>query len=265
MLVIGERINSTRPQIQKAIRARNASLIVREAQNQFAAGAGILDINCAMGLDDEVQDIDWVVSVVQSELPSAGICIDSPNYLAIERALHVYKGKGEVFINSITADESRISRILPLAVRYNTKLIALVMDERGMPSTKIERRDIADRIAKSVKAAGFDETRLYFDPLVRPLSTEPEQVEEFLGSIALIKELGPVKTICGTSNISFGLPRRSAINAIFLAFARARGLDAALIDPLDKNVISALFASEALLGSDKNCKDYLRAFREGRL
>ena len=265
MLIIGERINSTRAPVQKAIKARNAAFIVKEAKGQCAAGATILDINCAMGLDDEVQDIDWVISVVHSEMPSAGISIDSPNYRAIERALVVYKGTGDVFINSITADDAKMSRILPLALKYNAKLIALTMDEGSMPRTKLERRDIAKKIVTRVKEMGFDETRLYFDPLIRPLATEPEQAEEFLSSIGLIKELGPVKTICGLSNISFGLPKRSVINSVYLSLARARGIDAALIDPLDKNVMSALFASEALLGSDLYCKNYIKAFREGKL
>jgi 5-methyltetrahydrofolate--homocysteine methyltransferase len=265
MLIIGERINSTRARVRKAIRARSPSYIIKEAKSQFDAGARILDINCAMGLDDEVQDIDWVTSVIQSELPEAGICIDSPNYLAIERALAVYKGKGEIFINSITLDEARISRILPLALRHKAKLIALTMDAKGMPETGLERRDIANKLLKTVKSQGFDERRLYFDPLIRPLATEPAQAEEFLDSIPLIKELGAVNTICGLSNISFGLPRRSVINSVFLSMARARGLDAAILDPLDAQVVSAVLAGDALSGDDKYCKSYLRAFREGRL
>ena len=116
-----------------------------------------------------------------------------------------------------------------------------------------------------MKAAGFPEEDLYFDPLVRPVSTEPGQAKEFHGSIPLIKALGNVKTICGLSNISFGLPNRSLINASFLSMAIERGLDAAIVDPLDGRLMSSLSASRALLGLDEYCGDYIRAFREGAL
>ena len=265
MLIIGERINSTRANIQKAIRLRNAAALAKEAKGQFARGARILDINCAMGLDNEPDDLDWAISVVQSELPLAGVCVDSPSCLAITRALSVYKGGGDVFINSITAEAARIEEILPLALKYNAKLIALTMDENGMPASRLERRDIAARILDAVKKKGFDPSRLYFDPLVRPISTEPQQAAEFLGSIPLIKELGGVKTICGLSNISFGLPKRSLVNSAFLTLAASCGLDAAILDPLDKDVSSSIFATEAVLGRDAYCKDYLAAFRKGLL
>ena len=263
MLIIGERINSTRPDIQKAIRARNSGLIAGEAKRQFDAGAGIIDINCAV-LDNELDDIDWVVSVIQSELPSAGICIDSPSYLAIDRALSIYKGKGEVFINSITGEEGRISKIMPLAVKYETNLIALVMDENGMPRSNDERAGIAGKILSAVKKAGFPVERLYLDPLVRPISTEPGQAAEFLNSIKLLKALsGNCRIICGLSNISFGLPNRSLINSIFLSLAIYNGIDAALLDPLDKRVVGALRVSETILGRDEYCREYISAFRKG--
>ena len=105
MLIIGERINSTRPRIQEAIKARNASGILNEARSQLDAGAHYIDINCAVTSGDELQDMDWAISVVQSEIPDVSICIDSPNYLAIEKALKVYKASGGIFINSITGED----------------------------------------------------------------------------------------------------------------------------------------------------------------
>jgi len=263
MLIIGERINSSRPDIQKAIRARDAVSLAQEMRSQFEAGAKVLDINCAMGLDDELDDIDWVTDVLQREIPDAGLCIDSPNCLAIERALTTFKGRGEVFINSVTAEKSKISTILPLAVKHRANLIALVMGEDGMPSTKAQRVEIAAAILAAARHAGLDETRLYFDPLIRPLATEPEQASEVLASIGLIKSLGPVRTICGVSNISYGLPRRSLINSSFLGLALAAGLDAAILDPTDRRIVSAMLASEALLGRDTYCRNYLAAFRKG--
>lgn len=265
MLIIGERINSTRKQIQEAIRSRDAEFIIKEAGAQIKAGANFIDVNCAVTQGDEVQDMDWVLSVIQSEIKDASLCIDSPNDLAIDRALQVYNGKGSLMINSITGEDARIAKILPFALKHKTKLIALTMDENGMPDTAEERFNIAKKILAKVARKGFRPEDIYFDALIRPISTEPNQAKEFLNSIPLIKSLGPVKIVCGLSNISFGLPDRSLINSVFLSMAMAAGLDAAIIDPTDRKIVSGIKTSNALLARDEYCAEYIKAFREGRL
>jgi len=264
MLIIGERINSTRAHIREAMKARDSSLIIKEARNQLASGALFVDVNCAMSLGDEVQDIDWVISVIQSEIGDVSICIDSPNYLAIQRALETYRAKGRLFINSITGEQDRIDLIVPLAVKYDTGLIALTIGEGGMPNSAEERFAIAKEILTKVSDKGFKSENLYFDPLIRPISTEPEQAKEFLRSIPMIKSLG-ARTVCGLSNISYGLPDRKIINSTFLAMAIQSGLDAAILDPTEKQVISSFTAAEALICEDEYCAGYIKAFREGRL
>ena len=264
MIIIGERINSTRAHIQEAMKARNAAFILKEAKKQIATGANYLDINCAMSLGDEVQDIDWMISVVQSEMPDVSICLDSPNYLAVKKGLEVYKAKGGLFINSITGEQSRIDHIVPLAVQYNTKLIALTMGADRMPNTAEDRFKIAKDIISKVGEKGFKVENIYFDPLIRPISTEPEQAKEFLRSIPMIKSLG-ARTVCGLSNISYGLPDRKVINATFLAMAIQSGLDAAILDPTEKQVMSSAAAARALMCEDEYCGEYIKAFREGRL
>lgn len=265
MLIIGERINSTRSKIGEAIKARDAAVILKEAKSQIASGAEYIDVNCAVTAGDELQDIDWTISVIQSEAPGVNICIDSPSYLAIERGLKVYKSTGNLFINSITGEDSRINNILPLAIKYKTKLVALTMTGEGMPDTAAERFEIAKNIVEKAKKAGFDINDLYIDALVRPVSTEPAQAVEFLKAIKMIKGLGGVKTICGLSNVSFGLPDRGLVNSIFLAMAMSEGLDAAIIDPTERHIASSLAASGALLGTDEYCGKYIKAFREGKL
>jgi 5-methyltetrahydrofolate--homocysteine methyltransferase len=264
VIIVGERINSTREKIREAIKARDASFILRETTGQLKSGADYIDVNCAVTGGDELRDIEWAINVIQKDLPDAGICIDSPNHLAIEQALAAYKGKGRLLINSITLGDSRISKILPLAIKYNTGLIALTMSEAGMPDTAEARRDIAWKIFEMVKRAGFDTKKLFFDPLIRPISTEPEQAREVLRSIPLIRELG-ASTICGLSNISFGLPNRHLINAVFLSMAYQMGLDAAILDPLDRSAMSALKTAKAVLGEDEYCAGYLQAYRAGFL
>ncbi|MDO8535538.1 MAG: dihydropteroate synthase [Candidatus Omnitrophota bacterium] len=264
MLIIGERINSTRAHIQEAMKARNSDFIIKEARKQIEAGAGFIDINCAMSLGDEVQDIDWVISVIQSEISDVSICIDSPNYLAIQKALETYRGKGKLFINSITGEQARIDLIVPLAVKYNTGLVALAMGDGGMPNSAEGRFAIAKDILEKVSRKGLKAENLYFDPLIRPISTEPEQAKEFLRSIPMIKSLG-AKTVCGLSNISYGLPNRKIINSTFLAMAIQSGLDAAILDPTEKQIISSIAAAQALMCNDEYCAEYIKAFREGRL
>jgi 5-methyltetrahydrofolate--homocysteine methyltransferase len=139
------------------------------------------------------------------------------------------------------------------------------MDESGMPNTAEERFAIAKNILIKVKELGLPEENLYFDPLIRPVSTEPSQAKEFLRSIPMIKGLGKVKTICGLSNVSYGLPDRKLINSVFLTMAIADGLDAAILDPTDKRIMSSIAASGALLGTDEYCAEYIGAFRAGRL
>jgi 5-methyltetrahydrofolate--homocysteine methyltransferase len=264
MLIVGERINSTRAGIQDAIGKRDAAFIVKEASKQLACGADFIDINCAVTAGDEIRDIEWVLSVIQNELPDVNICIDSPNHLAIDGAIKAYRAKGKLFINSITAEKNRIDKILPLAVRSGAKLIALTMDDKGMPDTAEERVKIARNILEIVKNGGFDPEELYFDPLIRPISTEPDQAKEFLRSIPMIKALG-VKTICGLSNVSFGLPDRKLINATFLSMAAHAGLDAAILDPTEKLMHSSVRASLAIIGRDEYCAEYINSFRSGNL
>ncbi|MFA6321716.1 MAG: dihydropteroate synthase [Candidatus Omnitrophota bacterium] len=265
MLIIGERINSTKEKVKTAIDDKDIAFIANSARSQTEAGADYIDVNCAVTSGSELNNMDWILSVIQSELKDANICIDSPNYLAIEAALRAYHSNGSLMINSISGDEARIRSILPLAMKYNTKLIALTMDEKGMPNTAQERFESARKIYERVKRDGFDVANLYFDPLIRPIATEPDQAVEFLKSIPLIKNLDGAKTICGLSNVSFGLPSRRFMNGTFLTMAIHSGLDAAILDPLDNHIISSLRASQALLARDEYCAGYIRAFREGKL
>jgi len=266
MLVIGERLNSTRSSIREAISQRNAAHILNEVKLQMDAGAEYIDVNCAATAGDELNDVDWIINVIQAEIPDVSLCLDSPNYLAIERGLKAYKGKGGLFINSITAEDARIDVIMPLASQYGTKLIALTMNEKGMPETAGERLAIAEYIVERAHKAGFSAGDLYIDALVRPISTEPVQAVEYLKSIKMIRGLGGgARTVCGLSNVSYGLPHRGLINSIFLAMAMTEGLDAAITDPCEKHIAASLAASNALMAGDEYCAEYIKAFRAGKL
>jgi 5-methyltetrahydrofolate--homocysteine methyltransferase len=259
---IGERINSSREAIARALEAKDEAAIRKEARLQKEAGALMLDVNCAFNTKNEVSDMQWLVKIVQQEtdLP---LSIDSPNPEAIEAGLKLHKGKA--LINSMTLEKKRAEAILPLAKKHDSLLIILTMDEKGMPSNAGERVKMVEGALTLAKKNGVPAENLYIDPLVRPISSEPQQTKETIEAVKLIKSKYGLKTICGLSNVSFGLPGRSVLNAVFLAMMLSAGLDAAILDPLDKKIRAVLKASDALLGRDEYCKEYIKSHRKGEL
>ena len=262
MLIIGERINASRKSILQAIQERNVQFIQEEAKKQVEAGAQMLDVNAGVRVQQEPDDIQWLVKIVQENV-NVPLCIDSPNPKAIESGLKLHKGKA--LVNSITLQKERLEGILPLVKKYNCSVVALTMGESGMPETAEERFEICKDIIEVAKKEKIPLESLYIDPLVQPISTNIKNCLITLDTIKMIKNSFPVKLITGLSNISFGLPNRKLINRTFLAMALSAGLDAALLDPLDKDLMSTLKASEALLGQDEYCLNYLTAFREGKI
>jgi 5-methyltetrahydrofolate--homocysteine methyltransferase len=263
MIVIAERINGTRKHVQQAILGRDADHIRQEASAQAEAGAHYIDVNAGTQPAREPEDLVWLVKTVQGvvDLPCA---VDTPNPAAMAAALEVHRG--QALVNSITGEKARLEGILPLVVKHKARVIALALDDSGMPSTCEQRCAVAAAIVRQVAGKGVPLTDLFIDPLVRPLSSEPEQVAAVLAATAAIKAAHPgVNISYGLSNISFGLPNRHLLNRTFLAMAIAQGLDAALIDPLDRHLMAVLRAARALLAQDEYCAGYIAAHREGRL
>ena len=259
---IGERINSSREVIRYAIAEKDATLIRKEARLQKEAGADMLDVNCAFNSKDEVKDMEWLVEIVQEEA-NLPLSIDSSSPEVIEAGLCRHKGKA--LVNSVTLEDKKIRTVAPLAKKYNAKLIILTMDENGMPSTASERANMVQKALKLTKKFGISQEDIYIDPLARAISSEPKQALEVIESVKLIKSKYNLKLICGLSNVSFGLPRRSILNAVFLAMMLSAGLEAAILDLTDKKIRAVLKASEALLGRDEFCREYIKSYRQGEL
>jgi len=259
---IGERINSSRKTIARALDAKDEAFIRKEAAIQKDAGASMLDVNCAFNSKDEVTDMGWAVEAVQREtgLP---LSIDSPNPEAIEAGLKIHKGRA--LVNSITLEGKKAGPILSLVKKYGAQVIILTMDEKGMPSNAKERLELVGRAMELAKQHGIPGDDIFIDPLVRAISSEPGQGSEVIESVRLIRSKYDLKTTCGLSNVSFGLPERSTLNSAFLAMMLSAGLDAAILDPTDKRIRAVLKASEALLGKDEYCRQYLKSFRSGLL
>ena len=264
MIIIGEKLNSTIPAIRPAIENFDRKLIADLAKRQHEAGATFIDINAGMFLEDEPERLAWLATVVQETL-DVPLAIDSPNPLAIKRALEVNKNP-RVLINSISAEPRRFGEVLPLVLEYKTSVIALCMGEGGIPKTVQQRVKIAEWLVSNLFKAGVLEEDIYLDPLVLPISTDSENGNIALETIRQLRTEFPKTHIaCGLSNISFHLPSRQLMNQTFLVAAIAAGMDGAIIDPLDKRLMSMMYASEALFGKDKHCKNYLKKYRDGEL
>jgi 5-methyltetrahydrofolate--homocysteine methyltransferase len=261
MFIVGERINASRKDIKPAIESQDAEFIVNEAKTQKEAGADLVDVNAGVFVGKEVEYLPWLVETIQAKVETS-LCIDSPDPKAIEAALAVHKG--QPMINSISLESQRFDEVLPLITKYDAKVVALCMTDAGMPKTGDERCDVATELIGKLTGAGVPLDHIYVDPLVMAVSTDSSFGIEFLLATQRIMDGHPgVHTICGLSNISFGLPLRKQINQVFAVMAVDRGMDALIIDPLDRRMMANIRIAETLKGGDPYCATYLKSYRDG--
>ncbi len=264
MIVVGELINASRKAIGEAIMNQDVEYIQKVAKDQETAGADYIDVNAGIFVDEEPEYLKWLVSIVQ-EVVSIPCCIDSPNPDAIKAALEVHKGDVTPMINSISMETDRYEALMPILANTNLKVVALCMSDDGMPETTEDRVKIADALISGLEKNNVSRENIYVDPLVQPVSTNQNFGVEFINSVEKISQkFKGVHTMCGLSNISFGLPNRPYLNQTFAAMAIAKGLDGLIINPLDKRMMANIIAAEALAGRDTYCSNYLTAFREER-
>lgn len=263
MLIVGELINASRKQIGEMIRAKDATGIQNIAKDQVKNGAGFIDVNAGIFVEEEPEYLKWLVETVQSAVDTP-CCIDSPNPVAIESALSVHKGAA--MINSISLEKDRYEALLSLVAGTDCNIVALCMSDEGMPVTPDDRVSLADTLINGLVQKDVPMENIYVDPLVQPISTDPQAGNSFLSAVKkIMATYDGVHTICGLSNISYGLPLRKLLNKSFMTMAIANGLDAAILDPLDKPMTIAVVTAEALAGHDDFCMNYLSAYREDRL
>lgn len=263
MIIVGELINSSRKVIADAVKAKDSETIQKIASDQFQAGADYIDVNAGVFVDKEAEYLAWLTETVQSVV-DAPCALDSPDPKALEAALKVHKGTP--IINSISLEKERFDAILPLLEGSDLKVVALCMSDEGMPQTVDDRMRIADKLINSLTAKDVALENIFVDPLVQPLSVDGTFGMEFINSIEKIVTNWPgIHTMCGLSNISYGLPGRKFLNRTFMVMAITKGLDGAIINPLDRKMKASIIAAEALVGRDDYCANYLKAFRAGEL
>jgi cobalamin-dependent methionine synthase I len=263
MLIVGELINSSRKEIGELIRNRNREAIQKIAISQVQNGADFIDVNAGIFLAEEPECLKWLVETVQAAV-DAPCCIDSPDPLAIEAALSVHKGPA--MINSISLEKNRYESLLSLVAGTDHSVVALCMSDEGMPETLSERLARADSLINGLVQKNVALNHIYVDSLVQPVSTDPQSGNAFLNAVEYIMHTyNGVHTICGLSNISYGLPLRRLMNRTFMILAIAHGLDTAILDPLDRGMMSVVISAQTLTGQDDFCMNYLKAYREKRL
>ena len=263
-VIIGERINpSGRKKLAAEMLAGNFERVKQDAIAQVEAGAQILDVNAGLGVANphevEPEVIVKAIETVQSVV-DVPISIDSSVIPALKAGLEVAKGKP--IVNSVTGEEERLEAILPLVAERGAVVIGLCNDERGILYDPKERFLIAKKIVERAEAYGIPREDVLIDPLVLPAGAVQGSGRHVFEIVRMVQEELGCNTTCGASNVSFGLPGRPTVNAIFLAMAIASGLTSAITNPLKTEILLAIRAADMLMGRDENCATWLTTMRQ---
>ena len=254
--LIGERINPTgKKALQAELRENSMELVLQFALEQQAAGAKVLDVNMGLaGGDEKALMLSALEKIVRAvDLP---LCIDSTSPETVEAALRFYPGRA--LLNSISLEKERIEKVLPVAAKYGAMLILLPLDDSGLPEDCADRCRILEKLLLEVEKYGISRSDVAVDALIMAVSAAPMAGNAALDFIAYCRRELNLNTVCGLSNISFGLPERMLLNRTFLVMAMARGLNMAIANPMNRDFMSAIDAAEALNGSDCKMNDYVR-------
>ena len=263
MKIIGEKINGTRKRVARAITERDAEFIKDLAKKQVEAGASWLDVNAGTHPSREADDLIWLIETIEAVVDTP-LCLDSANPAALAVAIDAVNKTP--LINSINGEPERLDGILPLVAEHGCQVIALAMDGKKIPETVEARVAVIDTVIQRTRGAGVPDEHIYVDSLAMTIGTNIQSGMIACDTIRAIHQSYPeVHFTIGLSNISFGLPARSYVNRAFLTLAMAAGLDSAILDPLDRELQAAIFATELVLGQDRHCLNYTRAYRAGVL
>lgn len=256
-LLIGERINPTgRKALTRDISEDRFTLLRQQARSQVEAGAVILDVNVGVPLIDETRAMSRAVKAVQDATP-VPVSIDSTSSAAIEAGLRSFVGKA--LVNSVSLEEGKAESLLPIAKRYGAAVLGLTIDEKGIPATAEARLDIARRLVEKAESYGIPRWDVVIDPLALTAGAQQSQAVETLKAVRLIREELGCRTSLGVSNVSFGLPSRSFLNAVYLNMALSAGLDMAIVNPTDERIMDTVRAVRVFLNRDVSAKQYIGA------
>jgi 5-methyltetrahydrofolate--homocysteine methyltransferase len=258
--IIGERINPTgRKKLAAEMAAGDFSTVQADTLAQVAAGAHMLDVNAGIPLADEPKILAEAIRLVQS-LTDVPLSIDSSIGAALEAGLAAYQGKP--LVNSVTGEDERLEAVLPLIRKHGAAVVAISNDETGIAEDPDVRFEVAKKIVERAADHGIPRSDIVVDPLVMPVGALNQAGRSVFRLIRRLREELQVNTTCGASNIAFGLPNRHALNANFLAMAIGAGMTSAIMNPLHAEETTAILGADVLMGHDRDCRRWLRAFRE---
>ncbi|GAB6143583.1 dihydropteroate synthase [Desulfocicer niacini] len=261
--VIGERINTSRKKVQAAVAERDADYIMDDVNNQLKAGANYIDVNAGARIGHETEDMKWLLDIIQP-IANVPLALDSPDPAVLEMAFN--KIDKMPMINSISLEKERFNTMMPFLKGKECKVIALCMDDNGMPVSSDDIVDRAVTLVEELNKIDIPTNAIYIDPLVQPISTDSNKGVMVLSAVRAIKARFPeVHITGGLSNISYGLPQRKIINRTFVTLMMSAGMDSAIIDPLDQKIMATIKTADMLIGNDLYCGNYLKGVRSGAI
>lgn len=261
--VIGERINTSRKHVQAAVAGRDEEYIVNDVKQQLSAGATFIDVNAGARIGHETEDMRWLLDTIQP-VSTVPLCLDSPDPTVLEMAFQMVEKSP--MVNSISLEKDRFEAMIPFLKGKACKVIALCMDDAGMPTSSTDIVNRAEILVQELNRIGIQTGSIYIDPLVQPISTDNNKGVMVLDAVRGIKKLFPeVHITGGLSNISYGLPQRKIINRTFISLMMDAGMDSAIIDPLDPAIMATVKTADMLLGHDNFCGNYLKGVRSGAI
>lgn len=265
MIIIGEKINGAIPSVKQAIAERNADLIRERTIAQDQAGAHFLDCAPSTAPELEYDAMVWLIDTMQS-VTDKPLCIDSPNAQLLRRILEEGRVHKTGMVNSVNEEGTKCETIFPMIAGTDWQVVGLTCDKDGIPASPEKKIDIAKRIIEKAVKYGVKLENLHIDPCVMALATMPSSMLDFEKCISGIHAFAPqVKVTGAISNISFDMPARKYINANCMAYAIKAGLDSAIMDPCNVDMMSTVYACEALCMFDRGGRKYNRAYRQGRV
>ena len=261
MIIIGEKINGSIPSVAEAIANRDADFIKQRALVQANANATFIDCCASVPESEEVETLKWMIDCIQ-EVTDLPISVDSPSPDVLMEAYKFCKRPG--LINSVSMEGDKIEKVFPVIADTDWEVVALCSDDTGIPKTAADRLRVFSNIMAKAKEYGIKPSRLHIDPLVEMLCTSDDGIAMNIEVISSIREQYPdIHITAAVSNISFNLPVRKLLNMSFTVLAMNYGLDSAILDPTNRDMLGLIYATEAMLGKDDFCMEYIEAYRDG--
>ncbi|MCD8197535.1 MAG: methyltetrahydrofolate cobalamin methyltransferase [Lachnospiraceae bacterium] len=261
MIIIGEKINGSIPVVADAIAKRDAEFIKNRAKAQADAGATFIDCCASVPEAEEVETLKWMIDCIQ-EATDLPISVDSPSADVLTQVIPYVKKPG--LVNSVSGEGDKIDKLFPLIAGTKWEVICLLSDDTGIPKSAADRLRVFDHILKKADEYGIKQSQMHIDPLVEMLCTSEDGIalnEEVISTVR--KRCPSIHITAAVSNISFNLPVRKMVNLGFTVLAMKAGLDSAILDPLNRDMMGVIYATEALLGQDDYCMEYISAYRDG--